>query len=64
MEYKVISGNLTAHTNNDGTHLVNYINKKQQIAKSLCEELILHNQINIPIQDYFTACGLLLILGE
>ncbi len=64
MEYKVIAGNLTAHTNNDGTHLVNYINKKQQIAKSLCEELILHDQINIPISDYFTACGLLLIFGE
>ena len=64
MEYKVIAGNLTAHTNNDGTHFANYINKKQQIAKSLCEELILHDQINIPIQDYLTACGLFIILGE
>ena len=64
MEYKVIAGSLTAHTNNDRTHLANYINKKQQIAKSLCEELILHDQINIPIQDYLTACGLFIILGE
>lgn len=64
MEYKVIAGSLTAHTNNDGTHFANYINKKQQIAKSLCEELILHDQINIPIQDYLTACGLFTILGE
>jgi hypothetical protein len=38
--------------------------RKSVIIKSLCEDLILHNQILIPTQDYLTACGLILIAGE
>ena len=64
MEYKVIAGNLTAHVNFHGTHLENYLNNKVHIAKIFSEELMLHDQINIPIPDYLTACGLLVILGE
>lgn len=64
MKYKVIAGNLTAHVNLHGTHLDNYLNNKAHLAKIFCEELILHDQIYIPIQDYLTACGLIIILGE
>jgi len=64
MKYKILAGSLTAHPNNYGTHLDNYIKNKQQIAKNICEGLILHDQIYIPIQDYFTACGLVSIIGE
>ena len=64
MKYKVIAGNLTAHVNLHGSHLGNYLNNKVHIAKIFSEELILHDQIYIPIQDYLTACGLLIILGE
>jgi hypothetical protein len=64
MKYKILAGSLTAHPNNHGTHLDNYIKNKQKVAKNICEGLILHNQICIPIQDYFTACGLISILGE
>lgn len=64
MKYKILAGRLTAHPNNYGTHLDNYVTDKYQIAKSVCEGLILHDQICIPTQDYFTACGLIAILGE
>ena len=64
MKYKILAGSLTAHPNNYGSHLESYISNKQQIAKNICEGLILHDQIYIPIQDYFTACGLISILGE
>lgn len=64
MKYKILAGRLTAHPNNHGTHLDNYVADKYQIAKSVCEGLILHDQICIPIQDYLTACGLISILGE
>jgi len=64
MKYKILAGSLTAHPNNDGTHLDNYLKNKQKIAKNICEGLALHDQICIPIQDYLTACGLISILGE
>ena len=62
--FKVLSGNLSATFNLDGNHLDRYLQRKDLILKSLCEELILHEQILIPTQDYLTACGLILILGE
>ena len=64
MKYKILAGSLTAHPNTAGTHLDNYVKNKHQIAKDICEALILHDQIYIPIQDYLTACGLVSILGE
>lgn len=62
--YKTVSSRLTAHFNTDGGHLQRYLQRKPQIAKSLCEDLILHDQILIRTQDYLTACGLILIVGE
>ena len=62
--YKTISSRLTAQFNVDGGHLQQYLDKKQIITKSFCEDLILHDQIFIPTQDYLTACGLILIIGE
>lgn len=62
--YKTISSRLTAQFNVDGGHLQRYLDNKQIITKSFCEDLILHDQILIPTQDYLTACGLILIIGE
>jgi len=62
--FKVLAGNLSAIFNLDGEHLNRYLQKKEMITKFIYEELILHDQILIPTQDYLTACGLLLILGE
>ena len=62
--FKVLAGNLSAIFNLDGKHLDRYLQKKEMIKNSICEELILHDQIFIPTQDYLTACGLILVLGE
>jgi len=62
--YKTVSSRLTAHFNTDGGHLQRYLQRKPQIAKSLCEDLILHDQVLIRTQDYLTACGLILTVGE
>ncbi len=62
--YKTVSSRLTAFPNLDGSHLARYLERKSVIIKSLCEDLILHDQILIPAQDYLTACGLILIVGE
>ncbi len=62
--HKAVSSRLTAFFNFDGNHLNRYVDKKPVITKSLCEDLLLHDQIFIPTQDYLTACGLILILGE
>ena len=62
--YRTISSRLTALFNLDGGHLQRYYRKKSIITKSFCEDLILHDQILVPTQDYLTACGLILIIGE
>ncbi len=62
--YKTVSSRLTAFWNVDGSHLTRYIERRSVIIKSLCEDLILHDQILVPTQDYLTACGLILIIGE
>ncbi len=64
MIFKSLSGRLSATFNIDGGHLQRYLQKRDHITRVICEELVLHDQILIPIQDYFTACGLVLILGE
>jgi len=61
---KVLSGDLSATFNIDGRHLNRYLGRKTSIAKSLCDYLLLHDQILIPTQDYLTAAGLVRILGE
>jgi len=62
--FKVLSGSLSAIFNLDGLHLSRYLAREKIIVKSIFEELILHEQILIPTQDYLTACGLILLLGE
>lgn len=62
--YKTISSRLTAFSNPDGGHLNRYIEKKAVITKSFCEDIILHDQVLVPTQDYLTACGLILVIGE
>jgi hypothetical protein len=62
--YRTVSSRLTAHFNKDGGHLQRYLERKPQIVQSLCEDLILHDQVLIRTQDYLTACGLILIIGE
>ncbi len=62
--YKTISSRLTAQFNVDGSHLKRYLDRGSTIIKSFCEDLILHDQILVPTQDYLSACGLILILGE
>lgn len=62
--HKTVSSRLAAFWNVDGSHLTRYIERKSVIIKSFCEDLILHDQILIPTQDYLTACGLILIIGE
>jgi hypothetical protein len=62
--FKVLAGNLSAVFSLDGNQLDQYLKRKTAIVKSIYEELILHDQILIPTQDYSTACGLILILGE
>jgi hypothetical protein len=61
---KTISTRLTAFFNPDGQHLQRYLDRAPTIKKSLCEDLILHDQVLVPTQDFLTACGLILILGE
>jgi len=53
--YKTVSSRLTAFWNVDGGHLARYLERKSVIIKSLCEDLILHDQILVPTQDYLTA---------
>lgn len=62
--YRTISSRLTAFFSPDGSHLHRYLQRTADIKKSLCEDLILHDQVLIPTQDFLTASGLILILGE
>jgi len=62
--HKTVSSRLTAHFNVDGGHLKRYLSRKPVITKSFCEDLLLHDQVLVPTQDYLTACGLILTIGE
>lgn len=61
---KVLAGDLSATFNLDGLHGQRYVDRRAEVAQTLCEQLILHDQILIPTQDYLTAAGLVAILGE
>lgn len=61
---KVLAGDLSAIFNIDGQHGQRYLARKDAIAQSLCEQLILHDQIIIPTNDYLTAAALIELLGE
>jgi len=59
-----LAGSLSATFNIDGQHFERYIERKGSVVQSLCDQLLLHDQILIPTQDYLTAAGLIRILGE
>ena len=61
---KVLAGDLSATFNIDGQHFDRYVNRRVSVVRSLCDQLLLHDQILIPTQDYLTAAGLVRILGE
>jgi hypothetical protein len=61
---KILAGNLSATFNIDGQHFDRYVTNQVAIVRSLCDHLLLHDQIFIPTQDYLTAAGLIRILGE
>jgi hypothetical protein len=61
---RTLSSRLTAHFRPDGSHLERYIRNKPTITRSLCEDLILHDQVLIPTTDYLTASGLICLIGE
>lgn len=61
---KVLAGDLSAIFNIDGLHGQRYLDRKPKIAQSVCEQLILHDQVIIPTNDYLTAAALIILLGE
>lgn len=61
---KVLAGELSATFNIDGQHFDRYIDRKNLVVGSLSDQLLLHDQILIPTQDYLTAAGLIRIIGE
>ncbi len=61
---KVLAGDLSATFNLDGMHGQRYVARRTEIAQSLCEQLILHDQIIIPTSDFLTAAGLITLFGE
>jgi hypothetical protein len=61
---KILAGDLSATWNIDGKHFDRYLERRVSIAQSLCDQLLLHDQILIPTQDYVTLAGLVRIFGE
>ncbi|CAN5438488.1 hypothetical protein BH10PSE6_BH10PSE6_24710 [soil metagenome] len=61
---RVLAGDLSATFNIDGLHLERYVKRQTDVVRSLSDQLLLHDQILIPTQDYLTAAGLVRILGE
>jgi hypothetical protein len=61
---RILAGDLSATWNIDGKHFDRYLERRIPIAQSLCDQLLLHDQILIPTQDYTTLAGLVRILGE
>ena len=61
---KVLAGDLSATFNLDGMHGQRYVARRVEIAQTLCEQLVLHDQIIIPTSDYLAAAGLIKLFGE
>lgn len=61
---KVLAGDLSATFNLDGMHGQRYVARRAEVAQILCEQLLLHDQIIIPTNDYLTAAGLIALFGE
>src|ERR1700738_3015548 len=62
--YKVLAGNLSATFNLDGGHLQRMLERGPRVIASLCEQMILHDQILVPNNDYLTAAALVVLVGE
>src|SRR5262249_3482083 len=62
--YKVLAGDLSATFNLDGGHLQRMLERGPEVVSSLCEQIMLHDQILIPSNDYLTASALLVLIGE
>lgn len=62
--YKALSGGLSATFNLDGQHLARYVARREEVLDQLFEDLVLHDQVRIPTQDFLTAAGLVTCLGE
>lgn len=61
---KILAGDLSATWNIDGWHFDRYLERRVSVAQSVCDQLLLHDQILIPTQDYVTLAGLVRIFGE
>ena len=61
---KSLAGDLSAIFNLDGRHLDRFLSRRTAVLRSLCDQLLLHDQILIPTQDYLTAAGLVRLIGE
>jgi hypothetical protein len=61
---RILAGDLSATWNIDGRHFDRYLERRVLVAQSLCDQLLLHDQILIPTQDYATLAGLVSIFGE
>jgi hypothetical protein len=61
---KILAGDLSATWNIDGKHFDRYVDRRVSIGQSICDQLLLHDQILIPTQDYATLAGLIRIFGE
>jgi hypothetical protein len=62
--YKAMAGDLSAAFHIDGEHLERFIARRHDVMRGLVEQLILHNQLLIPANDYLTLVGLVRLLGE
>lgn len=61
---RCLAGDLSAIFNIDGKHLDRYNARRPEVMQSLCDQLLLHDEIRIPTQDYLTAAGLVEAIGE
>jgi hypothetical protein len=59
-----LAGDLSATWNIDGRHFDRYLERRVSVAQSVCDQLLLHDQILIPTQDYAALAGLVRIFGE
>lgn len=61
---KILAGQLSAVFNLDGRHHHRYLSAQEPITESFVENLILHDEVIIPLQDYSAPIALVKILGE
>lgn len=61
---RILAGDLSATFNIDGLHLERFTVRRDEVVRSICDYLLLHDQILVPTQDYITAAGLVRVLGE